>query len=175
MSRESPGADQRDRRSRGKSEPPAGPTRRDLLKLGAGGVVAGLAGCSLPASQGGDVPTPEPGTAAPSARRAEFEPGDPPMETPWTDDVDPANPRPAYPRPQLTRERWLGLNGVWGFRPAEEGESPPFGERLPETVLVPFPVESALSGIQREESRMWYRRTFSTPEGWDERSRAGGW
>ncbi|MEF8884594.1 MAG: LamG-like jellyroll fold domain-containing protein [Haloarculaceae archaeon] len=169
MSRESPGVEQRGRRSSGEHcEPPAGPSRRDLLKLGAGGVVAGLAGCSLPASEA-DAPAPDPGTAASSARRSEFEPGDPPMETPWTGDVDPVNPRPEYPRPQLTRERWLGLNGVWGFRPAEEGESPPFGERLPETVLVPFPVESALSGVQREESRMWYRRTFSVPEGWDER------
>lgn len=172
MSRESLSVDQPDcQSSRRYCELPAGPSRRDLLKLGASGVVAGLAGCSLPSSDAGDGPAPEPGTAASSPRLSEFEFGEPPMETPWTGDVDPANPRPEYPRPRLTRERWLGLNGVWGFGSADDGESPPFGERLPETVLVPFPVESALSGVQREESRMWYRRTFSLPDGWDERVR----
>ncbi|MFB6139113.1 MAG: LamG-like jellyroll fold domain-containing protein [Halosimplex sp.] len=140
-----------------------------MLRLGAGGVAAGLAGCSLPATDSPRGPTPEPGTAAPSDRSDDFEPNDPPMETPWTSDVDPSNPRPEYPRPRLTRERWLGLNGVWGFQPAAEGESPPFGERLAERILVPFPVESALSGVQREESRVWYRRTFSVPDEWDER------
>lgn len=148
------------------------PSRRDVLKLGVGGVAGGVAGCSLPAADDSTGRlAPATGTAASSDRLEDFEFGDPRLRTPWTDDVDPANPRPEYPRPQLTRERWLSLNGVWGFQPADEGESPPTGERLAESVLVPFPVESALSGIEREESRMWYRRTFSLPEEWDERVR----
>jgi len=173
MPRESPAAERRGR-DLSDREPglPDRLSRRDALKLGVSSVAAGLAGCSLPTTDGAaEGPAPVPGTAAPSDRLDDFEFEDPRLATPWTADVDPANPRPEYPRPQLTRERWLSLNGVWGFEPAEEGESPPVGDRLDERVLVPFPVESALSGIEREESRMWYRRTFSLPEGWDERVR----
>jgi beta-galactosidase/beta-glucuronidase len=42
----------------------------------------------------------------------------------------------------------------------------PAGRTLGERVLVPYPIESALSGIQRHEDRMWYRRTFTVPAGW---------
>ncbi|WP_162829983.1 PA14 domain-containing protein [Amycolatopsis palatopharyngis] len=84
----------------------------------------------------------------------------------WADDVDPDNPLPEYPRPQLTRDEWRNLNGTWEFAPAEEGSSPPFGQTLDERIVVPFPVESKLSGLQRHEDRMWYRRTFTVPENW---------
>ena len=73
------------------------------------------------------------------------------------------NALPEYPRPQLTRTHWQNLNGVWEFAGAAAGEAPPFGHDLAERVLVPFPIESALSGIQRHEDRMWYRRTFTVP------------
>ncbi|HEU4424111.1 MAG TPA: glycoside hydrolase family 2, partial [Pilimelia sp.] len=99
-----------------------------------------------------------------------WEPGTPPITTPWTDQVGPDNALPEYPRPQLVRTRWQSLNGVWQFAGAAEGEAPPFGEQLSERVLVPYPIESALSGIQRHEDRMWYRRTFRVPASW----RVGG-
>ena len=73
---------------------------------------------------------------------------------------------PEYPRPQLTRPRWQNLNGVWQFASAAAGETPPFGQDLAERILVPYPVESALSGIMRHEERMWYRRTFTVPANW---------
>ncbi|MGW9307644.1 LamG-like jellyroll fold domain-containing protein [Saccharomonospora azurea] len=96
----------------------------------------------------------------------DWSPGEPRLVTPWTHDVSPENALPEYPRPQLTRSEWRNLNGVWEFAGATEGERPPFGETLPERILVPYPTESALSGIQRHEDHMWYRRTFEVPAKW---------
>jgi hypothetical protein len=90
----------------------------------------------------------------------------PQMETPWTSDVGPDNAHPEYPRPQLVRDAWENLNGVWQFAGAAEGETPPTGEELDERVLVPYPVESGLSGIKRHETWMWYRRQFDVPDEW---------
>ena len=91
----------------------------------------------------------------------------PPLDTPWTAEVGPKNALPAYPRPQMRREQWQNLNGVWQFEGASEGEEPPLGKQLAERVLVPYPIESALSGIKRHEDRMFYRRTFAVPDGWN--------
>ncbi|MDP9795058.1 hypothetical protein J2S43_003570 [Catenuloplanes nepalensis] len=113
------------------------------------------------------VVTGSPAVAAPPPR---WQPGTPPIATPWTDDVGPHNALPDYPRPQLTRERWQSLNGVWEFAGATAGQAPPLGTPLAERVLVPYPIESALSGIQRSEDRMFYRRVFTVPAGW----RVGG-
>ncbi|WP_432948807.1 LamG-like jellyroll fold domain-containing protein [Kribbella sp. CA-253562] len=104
--------------------------------------------------------------AAPPPDALAWQVGTPPLSTPWTDDVSPTNALPEYPRPQLTRDRWQTLNGLWEFAAATPGEAPPFGRTLAEKVLVPYPIESALSGIQRHEDRMWYRRTFTVPQGW---------
>jgi glycosyl hydrolase family 2 len=92
--------------------------------------------------------------------------GQPRLTTPWTDQVSPSNALPEYPRPQLTRARWQSLNGVWQFAGASAGEAPPVGEDLAESILVPYPTESALSGIERHEDHMWYRRTFEVPASW---------
>lgn len=91
---------------------------------------------------------------------------EPQLETPWTADVGPDNAHQEYPRPQLVRERWKNLNGIWQFSTASEGESPPIGQDLDERVLVPYPIESALSGIKRHENWMWYRRQFTVPDEW---------
>jgi beta-galactosidase/beta-glucuronidase len=88
------------------------------------------------------------------------------LTTPWTHEVSPANALPDYPRPQLTRSRWQNLNGSWQFAEASTGETPPVGKDLADRVLVPYPVESALSGIQRHVDHMWYRRTFTVPRSW---------
>ncbi|MCK1820991.1 PA14 domain-containing protein [Streptomyces sp. XM83C] len=88
------------------------------------------------------------------------------LRTPWADGVTPANAHREYPRPQLTRPEWQNLNGTWQFAAAEAGERPPVGRNLPERILVPYPVESQLSGLERHEDRMWYRRTFTVPAGW---------
>ncbi|RMB80448.1 PA14 domain-containing protein [Streptomyces shenzhenensis] len=88
------------------------------------------------------------------------------LSTPWAEDVTPANAHREYPRPQLTRGDWQNLNGTWQFAAAEAGEQPPVGRKLAERILVPYPVESQLSGLERHEDRMWYRRTFTVPAGW---------
>ncbi|GAA4942313.1 hypothetical protein GCM10023224_25830 [Streptomonospora halophila] len=105
-------------------------------------------------------------TLASPAQAAEWEPQEPPLTTPWTDDVSADNALPEYPRPQMVREEWRNLNGEWEWAPAQEGEKPPFGESLDRTILVPYPVESALSGIAEDTDRMWYRRTFTVPDSW---------
>ena len=92
--------------------------------------------------------------------------GEPRLPTPWTSEVSPDNPLPEYPRPQLTRDAWQSLNGLWQFAAASPGETPPVGTELDERILVPFPIESALSGVGRHEDHMWYRRTFRVPPSW---------
>ncbi|MFF4753744.1 PA14 domain-containing protein [Streptomyces sp. NPDC002514] len=88
------------------------------------------------------------------------------LSTSWGADVTPANAHREYPRPQLTRGDWQNLNGSWQFAAAKAGEQPPVGRDLAERILVPYPVESQLSGLERHEDRMWYRRTFTIPAGW---------
>jgi hypothetical protein len=70
-----------------------------------------------------------------------------PLRTEWTDTVG-TNPWPEYPRPRLQRSDWKNLNGVWRYRNTTNGtsQSPPIGETLEKPVLVPFCLESALSG-----------------------------
>ena len=88
------------------------------------------------------------------------------MTTPWTSKVSRTAPLPEYPRPQLRRTEWKSLNGQWEFAVAKEGQAPPFGKTLAETILVPYPMQSALSGIARQEKRTWYRRRFAVPAAW---------
>lgn len=116
-----------------------------LGAVGTGGIAADIA-----AAQEGDGWSPEP----------------PQMETPWTDDVGPDNAHPEYPRPQMVREQWRNLNGVWGFAGAVPDDEPPIDQQLGEDILVPYPVESGLSGIKRHETWMWYRREFDVPDDW---------
>jgi hypothetical protein len=108
-------------------------------------------------------------TMAPTAAAATWQPKTPPLTTPWTSQVSPANALPDYPRPQLVRSDWMNLNGVWEFAGAPNLNSPPIGRTLAEGVLVPYPIESALSGIQRHEDNMFYRRTFTVPSTWNGR------
>lgn len=93
----------------------------------------------------------------------------PPLSTPWTADVSPTHALPDYPRPQLARPDaahpdWTNLNGVWEFQPTQGRAKPSFGTALTQSVLVPFPVESALSGVEKHSDDMLYRRTFSVPK-----------
>ncbi|HYQ68716.1 AbfB domain-containing protein [Actinophytocola sp.] len=105
----------------------------------------------------------------PTAEAATWQPKAPPLTTPWTSQVSPTNALPDYPRPQLVRTDWQNLNGVWEFTGASNINTPPVGQSLPEGVLVPYPIESGLSGIQRHEDYMFYRRTFTVPSTWSGR------
>jgi hypothetical protein len=88
------------------------------------------------------------------------------LVTPWTRSVSTVAPLPEYPRPQLQRSQWENLNGRWQYEQGQAGQTPPVGQNLAQTILVPFPVESPLSGIGREDINGWYRRTFSVPASW---------
>ncbi|WP_305784676.1 LamG-like jellyroll fold domain-containing protein [Symbioplanes lichenis] len=88
------------------------------------------------------------------------------LTTPWGDKVDRNHPLPEYPRPQLVRKDWLNLNGPWEFAGAEAGQQPVFGKKLPEKITVPYPVESQLSGIERREDHMFYRKVVTVPLTW---------
>ena len=89
-----------------------------------------------------------------------------PLKTRWAKDVSPANAHPEYPRPQMVREDWLNLNGLWVLAiTSKDATRATFGTQI----LVPFPVESALSGVMRpvsENERIWYRRGFEVPRKW---------
>jgi hypothetical protein len=97
---------------------------------------------------------------------AEWKPAAGPLMTRWAKEVVPDRAHPDYPRPQLVRKDWLNLNGLWQFAVATESEAAPLGKKLTEQILVPFPVESALSGVMKPVERVWYRRTFAVPKEW---------
>ena len=103
---------------------------------------------------------------ATAARAAEWKPAKNPLMTRWAKGVSPANAHPEYPRPQMVREKWRTLNGLWQLAIVENLDAVPAGKDLPERILVPFPVESALSGVRKRVTRVWYRRTFDVPADW---------
>lgn len=90
------------------------------------------------------------------------------LPTKWTYQVPSTKPLPEYPRPQLVRQQWQNLNGQWQLEATTKTglTTPPFGRALTERVLVPFPVQSMLSGIQRHLKYMWYRTEFTVPSAW---------
>lgn len=93
----------------------------------------------------------------------------PPLDTDWTYKVG-TNPWPQYPRPKLARSQWRGLNGLWTYSNASglnELSHPPFNSTLSQEVLVPFCLESGLSGIQAAQPiYSWYRTEFKVPKKW---------
>jgi len=88
------------------------------------------------------------------------------LTTRWAKEVSPENAHPEYPRPQMVRPKWKSLNGLWQLTVAEPEAKPPVGEDLSKRILVPFPIESALSGVMRAAEWVWYRRTFEVSEEW---------
>lgn len=88
------------------------------------------------------------------------------IRTKWADEVSPSNVLPEYPRPQMVRQDWKNLNGLWnyGITPADAKDIKVEGQ-----ILVPFAVESSLSGVGRKVSTdqaLWYETTFSVPFRW---------
>jgi len=86
----------------------------------------------------------------------------------WATEVDPAAPLPEHPRPQMRRPDWINLNGLWEYSlQPRHADKPHFSAA--QRILVPFPIESALSGVGRAigpEDRLWYRRTAHVPDSW---------
>jgi autotransporter-associated beta strand protein len=90
----------------------------------------------------------------------------PPLATQWTALVNTNTPLPEYPRPQMVRSNWLNLNGIWQFQPGATNDPVPTGETLSSQILVPYPMESAISGVMQYSEFSWYRRTFAVPAAW---------
>src|SRR5262249_33987204 len=93
-----------------------------------------------------------------------------PLMTRWASQVSPTNALPEYPRPQMVRADWTNLNGLWDYTILPGTNQ--WAESYKGKILVPFPVESALSGVMRpldEKSTLWYRRAFTVPAAWRDR------
>jgi hypothetical protein len=103
----------------------------------------------------------------PAVRAADWKPVAGPLKTRWANDVSPQKALPEYPRPQLVRKDWLNLNGLWDIKLAGGADKRP--GRTEARILVPYPVESALSGVMKHAERMTYRRSFAVPDGWSGR------
>ena len=89
------------------------------------------------------------------------------IKTKWAEEVSPANAHPEYPRPQMVRSEWKSLNGLWEYSITPKNASKP--EKADGSILVPFAVESSLSGVGRtltSDDALWYRTTFSVPSSW---------
>ena len=104
-------------------------------------------------------------TAAPAGGMP-WQPKQAPLMTDWAQQVNPTNVLPEYPRPQMVRSNWMNLNGVWQFQPGATNDPVPTGLNLAGVILVPFPMESTLSGVIQYSAFSWYRRTFTVPSSW---------
>jgi glycosyl hydrolase family 2 len=108
----------------------------------------------LPGQQPLPQPPPQPSSPVPATK----------LQTRWAARVDPAKVLPEYPRPQMVRQQWQNLNGEWSYVITHRysGRPSTFAGRI----LVPFPIESQLSGAGvwvSPDQRLWYRRTFVAP------------
>lgn len=86
------------------------------------------------------------------------------LTTKWGEALDREHPLPEYPRPQLRRESFLNLNGVWQYAVSTLNSEP---EEYDGDIVAPFPLESELSGVGRvlqPGEYLWYRREFTLPE-----------
>ncbi|MEN9468964.1 MAG: hypothetical protein RL630_697 [Verrucomicrobiota bacterium] len=72
---------------------------------------------------------------------ADWKPAQAPFMTRWAKEVSPTNALPEYPRPQMVRKEWMNLNGLWDIK---------LGDGTEAKILVPYPIESALSGVMKQ-------------------------
>jgi beta-galactosidase/beta-glucuronidase len=87
--------------------------------------------------------------------------------TRWAKDITPENTWSEYPRPQMRRSEWLNLNGLWKY--AIVAKKLGIARSFENEILVPYPIESALSGVKRNlqpDDILWYQRSFTIPENW---------
>lgn len=102
-----------------------------------------------------------------SAAFAQYAPAGDRIMTDWASQVSPDNALPEYPRPMMVRSDWQNLNGLWQYAITPKGEKAP--KNYDGDILVPFCIESALSGVQKEvgaDNALWYSKSFSVPSKW---------
>jgi hypothetical protein len=83
------------------------------------------------------------------------------LPTRWTKDVSAVNALNEYPRPQMKRKNWTNLNGLWNYLITDKDAAKP--SYFTEKILVPYPIESSLSGVHKvlkPTENLWYQRTF---------------
>jgi beta-galactosidase/beta-glucuronidase len=86
------------------------------------------------------------------------------ITTPWADSVNPGKVLPEYPRPQMQRDYWQNLNGLWQYTIVSKSGDENIPTSFNGNILVPFAIESALSGVEKtvgKDSLLWYYRTFN--------------
>lgn len=101
------------------------------------------------------------------ALRAQWEPAGDKIKTNWAETITPQEVLSEYPRPIMERSDWVNLNGLWEYAIREKGAVSPTS--YDGKILVPFPVESSLSGVMKSvgaANELWYTRTFDVPEKW---------
>ena len=97
-----------------------------------------------------------------------YEPVKGKIMTTWGEKVTPENAWTEYPRPQLKRGEWKNLNGMWDYAIVSKEAARP--KDFQGEILVPFAVESALSGVGKilqPDQKIWYRKTFELPKEWN--------
>ena len=98
---------------------------------------------------------------------AQWSPAGDKIKSKWASEIDVNNVLPEYPRPIMERDDWQNLNGLWDYKIQKKGSSAPAS--YDGSILVPFPVESSLSGVMKEvgsANEVWYSREFSVPSSW---------
>ena len=98
---------------------------------------------------------------------AQWKPAGDKIKTSWGEQLDPKNVLPEYPRPIMERNDWKNLNGPWKYAITKKGDPTPAAYQG--DILVPFAVESSLSGVGKminEKEELWYQRTFDVPSNW---------
>lgn len=98
---------------------------------------------------------------------AQWQPVGDKIKTQWAEEIDPANVLPEYPRPIMERTDWKNLNGLWDYAVLPVGTTEP--SSFDGKILVPFAIESSLSGVQKsvgKDNELWYHQTFTIPSGW---------
>ena len=98
---------------------------------------------------------------------AQWKPAGDKLKTSWAETIDTENVLPEYPRPIMERKNWQNLNGLWEYAILPKGQAEP--GTFDGKILVPFPVESSLSGVQKrvgKDNELWYKRTFRVPADW---------
>lgn len=99
--------------------------------------------------------------------QAQWKPAGDKIKTQWAEQVNPKSVLPEYPRPLMERSEWQNLNGEWEYAIKPVGEVEP--ATFDGNILVPFAVESSLSGVQKEvgeKNELWYKRSFTVPAKW---------
>ena len=103
---------------------------------------------------------------------AQYAPAGDSLKTRWASEITPENVWQEYPRPQMAREDWLNLNGLWDYAIRSKDVNSIdeiFIDQFDGKILVPFCVESALSGVQKyvgKDNVLWYQREFEVPKSW---------